>query len=122
MAAQSIMRTTCPARSQTKNVVVDPRRGVKRFRRFGSVGSNEKPTATDATIPAGGFGCAACADVVERDAVAAERDALAVERDALLERNERVHHILLKLRRLQFGPKSEEFDEDQLHHTTDAKA
>lgn len=52
--------------------------------------------------------------MAERDAVAAERDALAVERDGLLERNERLHHILLKLRRLQFGRKSEQLDEHQL--------
>jgi transposase len=52
--------------------------------------------------------------MAERDAVAAERDALAVEHDGLLERNERLHHILLKLRRLQFGRKSEQVDEDQL--------
>jgi transposase len=43
-----------------------------------------------------------------------ERDTLAAERDALLERNERLHHILLKLNRLQFGRKSERLAEDQL--------
>jgi transposase len=44
----------------------------------------------------------------------AERDALATERDALLAQNERLHHLLLKLNRLQFGRKSERLPEDQL--------
>jgi transposase len=52
--------------------------------------------------------------MAERDGWASERDALTAERDALLERNERLHHILLKLNRLQFGRKSERLDEDQL--------
>jgi transposase len=43
----------------------------------------------------------------------AERDALTAERDALLEHNERLHHLLLKLQRLQFGRKSERLPEDQ---------
>jgi transposase len=50
----------------------------------------------------------------ERDALTSERDALAAERDALAEQNERVLHLLLKLRRLQFGRKSERLSEDQL--------
>src|ERR1700739_2606850 len=49
----------------------------------------------------------------ERDALTAERDALTVERDALLEHNERLHHLLLQLKRLQFGRKSERLPEDQ---------
>ena len=44
--------------------------------------------------------------------MAAERDVLVVERDTLVQRNERLHHILLKLKRLQFGRKSEQLDED----------
>jgi transposase len=52
--------------------------------------------------------------MAERDAWTSERDALTAERDALLERNERLHHNLLKLNRLQFGRKSERLDEDQL--------
>ncbi len=52
--------------------------------------------------------------MAERDAWTSERDVLTAERDALLERNERLHHILLKLNRLQFGCKSERLDEDQL--------
>jgi transposase len=35
------------------------------------------------------------------------------ERDALLEQNERLQHLLLKLKRLQFGGKSERLPEDQ---------
>jgi len=35
------------------------------------------------------------------------------ERDALLEQNERLQHLLLKLKRLQFGRKSERLPEDQ---------
>ena len=42
-----------------------------------------------------------------------ERNALAAERDALLEHNERLHHLLLKLNRMQFGRKSERLPEDQ---------
>ena len=43
-----------------------------------------------------------------------KRDSLAAERDALAERNERLQHLLLKLRRMQFGPSSERLPEDQL--------
>jgi transposase len=49
----------------------------------------------------------------ERDALTIERDALTAERDALLEHNERLHLLLLKLKRLQFGHKSERLPEDQ---------
>jgi transposase len=52
--------------------------------------------------------------MAEREAWVSERDALTAERDVLLERNERLHHILLKLNRLQFGRKSERLPEDQL--------
>jgi transposase len=38
---------------------------------------------------------------------------IAAERDALLEQNERLQHLLLKLKRLQFGRKSERLPEDQ---------
>ena len=44
----------------------------------------------------------------------AERDSLAAERDALAARNEQLHHLLLKLKRRQFGTKSERLPEDQL--------
>jgi transposase len=50
----------------------------------------------------------------ERDRIAAERDSLAVERDALAARNERLQHLLRKLQRMQFGPRSERLPEDQL--------
>lgn len=46
--------------------------------------------------------------------VIAERDSLAAERDALAVRNEQLHHLLLKLKRRQFGVKSERLPEDQL--------
>jgi transposase len=40
--------------------------------------------------------------------------ALSAERDALAVRNERLHHLLLKLQRRQFGKKSEQLSADQL--------
>ena len=48
----------------------------------------------------------------ERDTAAAARDALAAERDALAERNEHLRHLLQKLQRMQFGPRSERLPED----------
>src|SRR5215471_12007863 len=47
------------------------------------------------------------------DALRALVLSIAAERDALLEHNERLHHLLLKLKRLQFGRKSERLPEDQ---------
>ena len=47
-------------------------------------------------------------------ATMAERDALTTERDALLTQNERLAHLLVQLRRMQFGRKSERLPEDQL--------
>ena len=44
----------------------------------------------------------------------AERDALVTERDILLAQNDRLRHLLLKLRRMQFGAKSERLPEGQL--------
>jgi transposase len=41
-------------------------------------------------------------------------ETLAAERDALASRNERLHHLLLKLKRRQFGAKSERLPEEQL--------
>jgi transposase len=46
--------------------------------------------------------------------VLAERDAAVQERDAAVARNEALHHLLLKLRRMQFGRKSERLPEEQL--------
>ncbi|UZO94688.1 IS66 family transposase [Roseomonas mucosa] len=43
-----------------------------------------------------------------------QRDAAMAERDALAVRNEQLHHLLLKLKRQQFGQKSERLPEDQL--------
>jgi transposase len=50
----------------------------------------------------------------ERDSVAAERDGIAAERDALAEQNDRLRHLLLRLKRLQFGARSERLPEAQL--------
>src|SRR5277367_1666954 len=47
-------------------------------------------------------------------ALMSERDAVTAERDTLLERNERLHHLLLKLKRMQFGTKSERLPDEQL--------
>jgi transposase len=44
----------------------------------------------------------------------AERDSAVAERDTLAEQNDRLRHLLLKLRRLQFGRKSERLPEEQL--------
>jgi transposase len=49
-----------------------------------------------------------------RDALAAERDSVVAERDALTERNERLQHLLRKLQRMQFGPRSERLPDEQL--------
>ena len=43
-----------------------------------------------------------------------ERDAVTVERDELLVQNDRLRHLLLKLRRMQFGAKSGRLPEEQL--------
>jgi len=50
----------------------------------------------------------------ERDTAIAERDAAAAERDAASAQNDRLRHLLLKLRRMQFGTKSERLPEAQL--------
>jgi transposase len=52
--------------------------------------------------------------LAERDAAIAERDTAMAERDALAIRNERLHALLLKLRRMQFGRKSERLPAEQL--------
>jgi transposase len=52
--------------------------------------------------------------VAERDSIASERDRIAVERDALALQNDRLRHLLLKLKRMQFGAKSERLPEAQL--------
>jgi transposase len=49
-----------------------------------------------------------------RDALAAERDGVAAERDALAARNEQLKHLLRKLQRMRFGPRSERLPEEQL--------
>ena len=50
----------------------------------------------------------------ERDGLAAERDALAEGRDAPAARDERLGHLLLRLKRLQFGAESERLPEGRL--------
>jgi transposase len=50
----------------------------------------------------------------ERDALASRCDDVTAERDALASRNEQLRHLLLKLKRRQFGRKSEQLPEDQL--------
>ena len=47
-------------------------------------------------------------------ALMTERDTVTAERDTLLEQNERLHHLLLRLKRMQFGTKSERLPEEQL--------
>ncbi len=48
------------------------------------------------------------------DTLGAELGSIAAERDALAVRNERLQHLLLKLKRRQFGRKSERLPGDQL--------
>src|SRR3982751_6800783 len=49
-----------------------------------------------------------------RRATPAPVDTLVAERDALASQNERLQHLLLKLKRRQFGTKSERLPEEQL--------
>jgi transposase len=48
------------------------------------------------------------------DTLSAELGSITVERDALAAQNERLQHLLLKLKRRQFGTKSERLPEEQL--------
>ena len=50
----------------------------------------------------------------ERDVAVVERDNAAAERGALALQNDRLRHLLLKLKRMQFGAKSERLPEEQL--------
>ena len=52
--------------------------------------------------------------LVLSDATLAERDAAVTERDTLLAQNDRLRHLLLQLRRMHFGPRSERLPEEQL--------
>jgi transposase len=54
------------------------------------------------------------ATIVERDVTLAERDALALERDTLQTQNDRLRHLLLQLKRMHFGARSERLPEEQL--------
>ena len=51
--------------------------------------------------------------LAKMDTLDAELGSIAAERDALAARNEQLHHLLAKLRRRQFGRKSERLPEDQ---------
>jgi transposase len=50
----------------------------------------------------------------ERDSIVAERDRATRERDEALAQNERLLALLAKLKRMQFGPRSERLTEEQL--------
>ena len=52
--------------------------------------------------------------LAERDSAMAARDSVAAERDALATQNDRLRHLLLKLKRMQFGARSERLPEEQL--------
>ena len=52
--------------------------------------------------------------IADRDATLVERDAAVTERDILLAQNDRLRHLLLQLRRMHFGPRSERLPEEQL--------
>jgi len=54
------------------------------------------------------------AALAERDTARVERDAAIAERDQELSRNDRLQHLLHQLQRMQFGPRSEKLDPDQL--------
>src|SRR6202046_595357 len=54
------------------------------------------------------------ATMSERDATLAERDALALERDTLQPQDDRLRHLLLQLKRMHFGARSERLPEEQL--------
>src|SRR4051794_3395812 len=51
----------------------------------------------------------------ERDAERAEKARLAAECDQLAGQNDRLHHLIRQLQRLQFGRRSEKLDPDQLN-------
>ena len=76
------------------------------------------PAAPDLTAPlpktAAALRALLLAARAERDSVMAERDRLAAERDALASQNDRLRHLLLRLKRMQFGAKSERLPEEQL--------
>jgi transposase len=50
----------------------------------------------------------------EVDVLSSRCASVTAERDALVEQNERLRHLLLKLRRRQFGRKSERLTDEQL--------
>ena len=76
------------------------------------------PAAPDLTAPlpktAAALRALLLAARAERDSVMAKRDRLVAERDALAGQNDRLRHLLLRLKRMQFGAKSERLPEEQL--------
>src|SRR5271165_7509431 len=60
--------------------------------------------------------------MTERDMVTNQLGVVTAERDTLLERNERLHHLLLKLKRMQFGTRSERLPEEQLQLGLEARS
>ena len=52
--------------------------------------------------------------IADRDATLVERDAAVTERDILLAQNDRLRHLLLQLKRMHFGARSERLPEEQL--------
>src|SRR4051812_40264806 len=55
----------------------------------------------------------------ERDAERIEKARLAAECDQLAGQNDRLRHLIRQLQRLQFGPRSEKLDPDQLNLALD---
>jgi transposase len=83
------------------------RRSLRKIRGVIRVDSPNLPTEPDP------LRALLASTMLERDGLLVERDALVVERAELLARIERQQHLLLQLKRLQFGPRSERLPEDQ---------
>jgi transposase len=73
-----------------------------------------QPDARELPADAEALRALVLAMMAEREVLTAERETLATERDTLQAQNERLRHLLLKLRRLQFGRKAERLPEAQL--------
>jgi transposase len=74
------------------------------------VGENTNQFPTDIAVLQAHLAAA----LAERDTARVERDAAIAERDQALSRNHRLQHLLHQLQRMQFGPRSEKLDPDQL--------
>ena len=84
------------------------RRSLRKIRGVIRVDSPNLPTEPDP------LRALLASTMLERDGLLVERDALVVERAELLARIERQQHLLLQLKRLQFGPRSERLPEDHV--------